>query len=70
MKKKKKPEELLEIDNKDVKDEEKLEKQDLNDPNQIIHYGEVCDSCKENPILGIRYKCLECFEYDLCEKCI
>lgn len=34
-----------------------------------IHYGIKCHECQTFPITGIRFKCLQCESYDLCEQC-
>jgi len=34
-----------------------------------IHSGIECSNCKTTPIVGFRYKCQHCEEYDLCMKC-
>uniref|UniRef100_T1IRG4 Protein detached n=1 Tax=Strigamia maritima TaxID=126957 RepID=T1IRG4_STRMM len=28
-----------------------------------------CNICKEYPIVGLRYRCLKCFNFDLCQNC-
>ena len=33
------------------------------------HFNVVCDGCNQSPLLGVRYNCLNCYNYDLCEKC-
>ncbi|RDB28832.1 hypothetical protein Hypma_015902 [Hypsizygus marmoreus] len=38
-------------------------------PPPIIHQGVICDMC-EATIEGIRHKCLDCPDYDLCTPCI
>ena len=35
----------------------------------IIHSGVKCQQCQVYPITGIRYKCLNCDCYNLCEVC-
>ncbi|XP_053597350.1 dystrophin isoform X4 [Microplitis demolitor] len=28
-----------------------------------------CNICREYPIIGFRYRCLKCFNFDMCQKC-
>lgn len=40
-----------------------------NEQQKVEHTNFICDSCDQNPIVGVRYKCSVCPNYDLCEKC-
>ena len=35
----------------------------------LIHNGIKCSLCQKFPLVGIRYKCLQCKDYNLCEEC-
>jgi hypothetical protein len=35
----------------------------------MIHDNYNCDMCKAEPIIGARYHCVECEDYDMCQKC-
>jgi len=35
----------------------------------VVHSGVTCDGCKRYPIVGIRYKCSVCPDFDFCEEC-
>lgn len=34
-----------------------------------IHQRYICDGCNAHPIVGVRYKCAVCDDFDYCEKC-
>ena len=36
---------------------------------QVIHHRIRCDGCNQGPIVGIRYKCYVCADFDFCETC-
>lgn len=38
-------------------------------PTGVKHDGTMCDMCRHQPIFGIRWKCAECANYDLCSIC-
>ncbi|RDX42748.1 hypothetical protein OH76DRAFT_1410824 [Lentinus brumalis] len=33
------------------------------------HEGTRCDTCTQSPLVGVRYKCLDCADFDMCAKC-
>jgi len=37
--------------------------------NYSVHKGVRCDICQVSPIVGNRYKCTVCYNYDLCDAC-
>ncbi|PSN49323.1 hypothetical protein C0J52_04280 [Blattella germanica] len=34
-----------------------------------VSHGVKCSFCRMYPIVGLRYKCLECFRFNLCQTC-
>ncbi|XP_019848978.1 PREDICTED: E3 ubiquitin-protein ligase MIB2-like [Amphimedon queenslandica] len=40
-----------------------------NAPAAVRHPNITCDSCRQNGIEGLRYKCVNCFDFDLCFSC-
>ncbi|PIL32363.1 hypothetical protein GSI_05609 [Ganoderma sinense ZZ0214-1] len=39
-------------------------------PESILHDGIACDGCSSKPLAGVRHKCLECEDFDLCTSCV
>lgn len=35
----------------------------------IKHDGSMCDGCRMQPIYGMRWKCADCPDYELCSMC-
>jgi len=56
---------------KDVKDKAKTEKKKKKEPElpKAVHSHIICDGCNVGPIVGIRYKCSICDDFDYCDKC-
>ena len=52
-----------------TKNAEKVEKKEEKIMNKIVHFGVKCDQCKKYPIVGVRYKCSVCHNFDYCEDC-
>jgi hypothetical protein len=39
------------------------------EPRQTVKKIVKCNGCGEMPIINVRYKCDNCFDFDFCEKC-
>lgn len=39
------------------------------DKEGLVHHGVTCDRCQRVPIVGVRYHCANCPDFDLCEDC-
>ncbi len=34
-----------------------------------VHKDIECDGCGQNPVVGLRFKCQSCDDFDLCASC-
>lgn len=39
------------------------------DTQKMVHYNVICDGCNVSPIVGPRFKCTTCPDFDLCSVC-
>ncbi|KAJ2736339.1 hypothetical protein IW152_000899 [Coemansia sp. BCRC 34962] len=35
----------------------------------VVHRSTACNSCQESPIRGVRFRCAQCADVDICERC-
>ena len=53
-----------------MKSKQKMTKKNTDNKNsKVIHENSICSECGQSPIEGIRYYCLNCSSYELCQKC-
>ena len=50
-------------------EEDKKEKNKEKINEKIIHHHIICDGCGMKPLIGKRYKCKGCIDFDYCQKC-
>lgn len=57
----------------EIAEEKKLNTEPKNEEpkttQETVFHGVVCDSCSKKPIVGVRFKCLSCENFDLCPTC-
>jgi len=41
----------------------------IEEPSVVVHEHITCDGCQRKPIIGVRYKCSVCADFDFCETC-
>ncbi|TBU56612.1 hypothetical protein BD310DRAFT_823290 [Dichomitus squalens] len=39
-------------------------------PQGVCHNAVVCDMCGQSPLVGVRHRCLDCNDFDLCGGCV
>ena len=66
-KKMEKTEKNEEIQSEKLKSKPKNEKKE--EKKEVVHGDYICDGCNADPIVGVRYKCTVCEDFDYCEKC-
>ena len=35
----------------------------------VKHSNIICDGCRSQGIAGMRWKCIKCYDFDLCSEC-
>lgn len=66
---KKNQKEILCPKKNEIKKEEKNIKKSESSEEKAIHHGYICDGCQMGTIIGNRYKCTICDDFDYCDAC-
>ena len=51
------------MEKSNIENKSKINKKNI----KIVHKGTRCNNCGMAPIAGIRYKCMECDDFNFCE---
>eukprot|EP00039_Didymoeca_costata_P028085 m.19933 g.19933 ORF g.19933 m.19933 type:complete len:172 (+) comp6718_c0_seq1:122-637(+) len=54
---------------REIQAQAKANEESLNPADYGSHPGIACDGCNTQPILGYRWKCMNCKNHDLCDAC-
>ena len=54
---------------KPKKEEKQIKNKEEKKKKKAVHIEYICDGCDAEPIVGVRYKCTICEDFDFCEKC-
>ena len=53
------------MEKSNIENKSKINKNNI----KTLHKGTRCNNCGRAPIVGIRYKCMECDNFNVCENC-
>lgn len=59
----------LEYEQGASEEEQKMVKERILSQCTVVHEKIKCSACRKEPIVGLRYQCVNCREFNLCAAC-